>query len=54
MLVYFCCKRCGFISRVKLLLRYKADTSVTNLKNELPLHRAASNDKNIEVHVIIL
>ena len=41
--------RSGFVARVKLLLRYKADCSITNGKNELPIHRAASNDKNIEV-----
>ena len=46
--------RCGFMSRVKLLLKYKADTSIANEKNELPLHRAASSDKNIEVMVVTL
>ena len=46
--------RCGFVSRVKLLLKHKADTSVANEKNELPLHRAASSDKNIEVMVVTL
>ena len=41
--------RSGFVIRVKLLLRYKADCSIANGKNELPIHRAASSDKNIEV-----
>ena len=41
--------RCGFVSRVKLLLRFKADCAIANEKNELPIHRAASSDKNIEV-----
>ena len=45
--------RCGFVSRVKLLLKHKADASIANEKNELPLHRAATNDKNIEVYIII-
>ena len=39
----------GFVSRVKLLLRFKADCTIANAKNELPIHRAASSDKNIEV-----
>lgn len=34
---------------MKLLLRFKADCSIANEKNELPIHRAASSDKNIEV-----
>ena len=36
---------------MKLLLHFKADSSIANGKNELPMHRAASSDKNIEVHV---
>ena len=47
--MYAC--RSGFVSRVKLLLHFKADSSIANGKNELPMHRAASSDKNIEVHV---
>ena len=39
------------MSRVKLLLRHKADPSIANEKKELPIHRAASDDKNIEVCV---
>ena len=45
----FC--RCGFMSRIKLLLRYNADASIANTKKELPLHRAAGSDKNIEVQL---
>ncbi len=41
--------RCNFVTRVKILLRAKADISIANHKKELPLHRACSSDKNIEV-----
>ena len=34
---------------MKLLLHYKADCSIANGKNELPIHRVATSDKNIEV-----
>ena len=36
---------------MKVLLHFKADSSIANGKNELPMHRAASSDKNIEVRV---
>ena len=41
------------MSRVKLLLRHKANASIANEKRELPLHRAAANDKNIEVKLVV-
>ena len=41
--------RCQFVTRVKMLLRCKADVTIANTKKELPLHRACGSDKNIEV-----
>ena len=41
--------RCQFVTRVKMLLRCKADVTIANSKKELPLHRACGSDKNIEV-----
>ena len=41
--------RCQFVTRVKMLLRCKADVTLANTKKELPLHRACGSDKNIEV-----
>ena len=43
--------RCGFPSRVKLLLKHKADCTIANKKKELPLHRACASTDNIEVGV---
>ena len=41
--------RCGFPSRARLLLKYGADPLISNLRNELPFHRACTSMENLEV-----
>ena len=41
--------RCGFVSRVKILLQFKVKVDLPNNKKELPIHRACTSDKNMEV-----
>lgn len=40
--------RCGFVSRVKILLQFKVKVDLPNNKKELPIHRACTSDKNME------
>ena len=46
--------RCQYVERMKLLMRHKADISLANHKQELPLHRACTSNSTIEAVLFLV
>ena len=47
--LFFHWGRSHLVSRMMILLKHGVDANIANNKKELPLHKACTSDRNIEV-----